>query len=214
MELHAESLLEKFNLTDEVVVKTIALGRLILQFGNTNRSSFHADGVTPESDTDHTVMLGIIACAFADVFKPELNRGRIAQFALIHDLVEVYTGDVNTIAVNEKELSHKEEEERKSLERIKTEFGGVYPWIHTTIEEYESQTSAEARFVKTIDKAMPAITHALNGCASLHNQGFIKENLIGHVNEKDARLLASCAADQREAMVLRTILIKKFLENY
>lgn len=214
MELNSESLFDKFNLSDEVVEKTAALGKLILQFGRTERATMHDDGVTPESDTDHTVMLGIIACAFADVFKPELDRGRIAQFALVHDLVEAYTGDVNTINVNQEQLDHKEEQERAALERIKNEFGGVYPWIHTTIEEYESQTTPEARFVKTIDKAMPSITHLLNDKGSLYKQGFTKDELIETINKKDARLLESCAVDQKEAMALRTVLMKKYLEDY
>lgn len=214
MGLNSESLFKDFNLSDEVVEKTAALGKLILQFGRTHRATTHEDGLTPETDTDHTVMLGIIACAFADIFKPELDRGRIAQFALVHDLVEAYTGDVNTINVNQEQLDHKEEQERAALERIKREFGGVYPWIHTTIEEYESQTTPEARFVKTIDKAMPSITHLLNDKASLYKQGFTKDELIETINRKDARLLESCAIDQREAMVLRAALMKKYLESY
>ncbi len=40
----------------------VGLARLSLTFGQDNRITYHPDGKTPESDTDHTVMLGIIAC--------------------------------------------------------------------------------------------------------------------------------------------------------
>ena len=41
----------------------IRLADLILRFGRVNRATYHPDGERPESDTDHTVMLGILACA-------------------------------------------------------------------------------------------------------------------------------------------------------
>lgn len=201
-------------LTDEAVEKTVALSKLILKFARVHRATVHEDGVTPETDTDHTVMLGIIACAFADAFKPELDRGRVAQFALVHDLVEAYTGDVNTINVSQAQLDAKEVAELAALERIKAEFGSVYPWIHTTIEEYESQVAPEARFVKTIDKAMPSLLHVLNGSTTLYKQGFSKDALIETIEKKNERLRAGCGADQPEAMMLRTLLVEKFLENY
>ena len=73
------------------------LARLCLQFGRVERITRHEDGVRLETDTDHTVMLGIFACAFAASFAPGLNTGLIAQFAMIHDLVEVYAGDTVTM---------------------------------------------------------------------------------------------------------------------
>ena len=77
----------------ETADAVIALGRLALRFGRVDRITYHDDGVTAESDTDHTVMLGLIACAFAAAHLPDLDVGLIAEFAPVHDLVEVYAGD-------------------------------------------------------------------------------------------------------------------------
>ena len=76
-------------LPETIAADALSLAKLLLQFGRTNRITYHEDGVTPESDTDHTVMLGVMACAFAARYAPHLNNGKIAQFAFIHDLVEV-----------------------------------------------------------------------------------------------------------------------------
>jgi hypothetical protein len=46
----------------------------------------------PESDTDHTVMLALIACALAPIVDARLDVGLVAQYALVHDLVEAYAG--------------------------------------------------------------------------------------------------------------------------
>ncbi len=43
----------------------VDLGRMALAFGRIDRITFYEDGGTPESDSDHTVMLGLVACAFA-----------------------------------------------------------------------------------------------------------------------------------------------------
>lgn len=62
------------------------LAELALPFGRINRTAvYHAGGVTSESDTDHTVMLGWTACSLAERCFPHLDvyarRGRRHQHA-------------------------------------------------------------------------------------------------------------------------------------
>jgi putative hydrolases of HD superfamily len=69
----------------------VDLARLALAFGRVDRTAvYHPDQTTPESDTDHTVMLGWAACAIAATWFPQLDLGLVAQFALVHDAPEVY----------------------------------------------------------------------------------------------------------------------------
>lgn len=63
------------------------LASLVLDFGKVDRITAHQDGVFPESDTDHTVMLGVIGVSLAKRLYNDLDLGLIAQFALVHDLV-------------------------------------------------------------------------------------------------------------------------------
>lgn len=156
---------ENINLT---VDKIIELGNLSLNFAKTNRFTLHQDGVRPESDTDHTFMLALLGCSLANSFyKDKLDIGLVSQFAMIHDLVEVYAEDTDTLVNNSVEAKkEKQERERKSIERIKEEFGSRFPYIHETIEKYEAQDTKEARFIKILDKILPRITNILNGSAS------------------------------------------------
>jgi 5'-deoxynucleotidase YfbR-like HD superfamily hydrolase len=79
----------------------IELGRLAMAFGKIDRTAcYHEDGVTKESDSDHTVMLGWIAPALAQRCFRSLDLGLVAQFALIHDAVEVYAGDTQTLRID------------------------------------------------------------------------------------------------------------------
>ncbi len=157
----------------------ISLGQLILQFARTNRSTFHEDGVTPESDTDHTVMLAILACACAEKFAPELDRGKIAQYALVHDLVEVYAQDTPTLRpMSSEEKQGKKNREKKAFDKIEAGFGKVFPWITDTVREYDSKVAPEARFVKLIDTIVCKITSILNKGATERKMGVNPTELV------------------------------------
>ncbi len=190
-------------LTNETVKKTIELGRLLLQFGLTLRATHHEDGETRETDTTHTVMLGIMACAYADVYASHLDKGKIAQYALVHDLVEVYAGDTPTLGVTDEVLMKaKDEREAAALARIKFEYISSYPWIAKTIEEYERLDSPEARYVKVFDKVLPKIVHILNKGVTVRSLGHIGTSTKDfHIYQID-KLRGTYGADQKEAMDL------------
>jgi putative hydrolase of HD superfamily len=105
-----------------------------------------------ENDAEHSWSVAFVACALAPQIDSSLDVGKIAQFATVHDLVEVYAGDTSNL-VPEKEKKTKEVREQAAFEKLKTELT-VFPWICETIDAYESQVSEEAKFVKTIDKIM------------------------------------------------------------
>ncbi len=147
--------------TDQMV----RLGQLALLFGRKKRATFHEDCVTMESDTDHTVMLGLVACAAATHI-PSLNSGRVAELVLVHDLVEAHAGDTNTFNISAQAAADKKEREAAAMVRLQDEFADV-PYLLQTLEAYEEQVEVEARFVRYMDKAMPKITHLLNGCYAI-----------------------------------------------
>lgn len=156
----------------------VDIGELILKFAKVNRATFHEDGERYESDTDHTVMLSVCACALAErLYKDSLDIGLVAQFAIIHDLVEVHAGDTDSFGIDEKTKLDKDKREHASLLLIKDKFDTVYPWIGKTIEKYELLDTKEARFVKTLDKAMSKITHMLNNGAYFKKKGLTEEEM-------------------------------------
>lgn len=197
----------------ELADAVVRLGKLVLQFGRTNRATFYEDGVTPESDTDHTVMLSLVACAYAERNAHHLDIGKVAQFALVHDLVEVYAGDVATLRpLSNENKAQKKEREREALERLKKEFESSLPWITKTIEQYESLKTPEARFVKMMDKAMPGITHLFNDAKYIRNEGFTVSTLKAARAHHRQERLATYAGDQPEAIALYEELAKRIYE--
>lgn len=153
---------------EAIFQKLPELSALTMQYAETYRATRLKGSNEYESDTDHSFMLGMIACVLHEYCAPELDRGKLAEYALIHDFVEVYAGDTISLGLHDK--SEKEAREREALERIKREYDAVFPWIGTTIEKYEEQIEPEARFIKVLDKVMPGLTHT-------HNIGMIFDEL-------------------------------------
>jgi putative hydrolase of HD superfamily len=184
---------------------------LVLDFGRVDRITFHPDGVTPESDTDHTVMLGLLACALADRYFPDLSVGLIAQYALVHDLVEVYAGDTPTLqTLTTAAKAAKKSREWDAFTRIAVEFDETLPWLAVMIAQYEALTTREARFVKALDKLLPKITHILNGAVTIHQQG-MSANELATRYETQIGELEAYAADFPELFDLRAVLVDRVL---
>lgn len=202
-------------LPEDIARAMIDLGELALAFGRTDRITRHPDGVTLESDTDHTVMLGLAACAFASRFAPSLDVGKVAQFALVHDLVEVYAGDTVTSMKGFSSADHKDKEEREAaaLARIEREFGATLPWLPDTITAYERLDTPEARFVKVVDKAMPKIANILNGGVTFKPQGHDKASAEEFLKRQQDKLRESYGADQPEAMELLRVLGEEMVRS-
>jgi putative hydrolase of HD superfamily len=192
----------EFHIDQNIIEAVLRLGELSFQFAKTNRSNYFPDSDRHESDTDHTVMVLLLACALAAKLAPHLDVGRVAQFALVHDLVEAYAGDTHTLGISRSELVEKQARELKALEQLKEEFGRELPWLINTINEYESLDSPEARFVKTVDKSASQIVHLLNGRRTLLHSGMSRQELIDFYSRYRENMVDSFGNDQPEAVAL------------
>lgn len=188
----------------------IEMGELALAFGRINRTAvYHPDGVTPESDTDHTVMLGWVACALAAQYFPdELNQGLVAQFALVHDAPEVYAGDTPTLRIDADGRAAKAAREKAATERLWAEFGQRLAWLPAALCLYEEQELPEARFVRGVDKILPKIVHLLDGCQGLREQGLSVEELTA-VFEEQRAAMEGYVGEFTELLDLRTELVAR-----
>ncbi len=123
-----------------------------------------------EDDAQHSWSVALLAAALAPQVDETLDIGKICQFAIVHDLVEVVAGDVSNFASDTEKASKDENEAvaKKILDdRLK-----ALPWITTTIDEYETQNTPEARFVKSVDKIIPLLFDYIE------NGEFYKSNKI------------------------------------
>jgi len=174
----------------------VDLAKLALRFGEVKRATFHPDGVTPESDTTHTVMLGLIACTVAaDI---GYDESKAAQFALVHDLVEANCGDTNTAFITAEGREEKAKRERVARRELMQEFGAA-TWVMCWLERYEEQEEPEARLVRYLDKVLPKITHMFNGCITVKAMGRSRQDLID-AHDRQLKSLNEQYPELREAL--------------
>jgi len=177
----------------------IALANYSMQFSRVERITFHPDGVRPETDSDHTVMLQLLATTAAielngaepEVWDlPLLDVPKVTRFALVHDLVEGYAGDTPSYRIDDAAAEEKDAREARALARIEHRFHDVASWMVDAIKAYEAQEVPEARFVRLMDKMLPKVTHTLNYGVTVRHQGDDAEGLREALTLQRAKLLA------------------------
>lgn len=109
-----------------------------------------------ETDGEHSFTLAMVALSLNERLGLKLDSGLIAQYALVHDLVEVHAGDLS-VKAQESDHAQKEAREHESYQIIKQDFAEVFPWLHQMIEQYEAKSDEESRFVYVVDKLMGAL---------------------------------------------------------
>lgn len=144
-----------------------------------------------ENDVEHSWSVAFLACSLAPEIDQSLDVGKIAQFAIVHDLIEVFAGDTTPWQPKETRDS-KEERERQALQHIQKHFSR-FPWIIQTIKEYESHASNEAKFVWAVDKILPLLMRYLergqyyveNGITKQHfDEGLTSHRRKAHAHPK------------------------------
>jgi len=108
------------------------------------RAGWRRVGITaPESVAAHSWGMALLALLHCP---PELSRERVLALCVVHDLVEVRVGDITP----HDGISRAEKTRREAS--AATSLFADHPALHALWTEYETGTSAEARFVHQLDK--------------------------------------------------------------
>lgn len=118
-----------------------------------------------ETDGEHAFTLAMLALTVNERLRLGLDGGKIAQYALIHDLVEAHAGDVSARTASQQELAKKTKREHEAYVVIRKRYELSAPWIPALIEAYEARTDDEALFVYSLDKSLGALARLASGGA-------------------------------------------------
>lgn len=110
------------------------------------------DVCSPESDADHMYSVAVEVLLMAP---PDLDRCHCLELALTHDLPEVYSSDFTPGEIPAEE---KHALEQAAAQRLAVELN--FPKLAEWFNEYEEQSSPEARFVRCLDKMDNIVTAA------------------------------------------------------
>lgn len=196
----------------DLLPKVLELGQVAMQFAQVERATGDINA-NPESDTDHTVMLSLIAVSVAE-YDPRLDTGKVAQYALVHDLVEVYAGDTPTLHPDRVDFANKARIEAEALDRLRDQFGKAFPGFVKTLEDYEAQDDLESTFVRTLDKSMPAITHLFNNGSKIDCEFTSAEQLRENSRKHTEKLASTYGSDHPLVIALRKLISTKFADEF
>jgi putative hydrolase of HD superfamily len=107
-----------------------------------------------ESVAEHVFGVAMVAYILAETYFPELDLCRVLRLALLHDIGEVYAGDITPSQSVSLEEKHRLEEEAMARIFDRLPDGKAYLDLW---DEYEGSSSPEARFVRQIDRLEMAL---------------------------------------------------------
>ena len=124
------------------------------------RQNYLADGSRRENTAEHSWHVTLMAMILCEHAAEPVDRARVLELLLVHDLVEIDAGD--TFAYDSVGEQSKAAREQAAAERI----FGLLPAaqaerLRAAWDEYEASETPEARFALSLDRLMPMIHNSL-----------------------------------------------------
>ena len=133
----------------------ILLQQMVIDLSLINRNHYLAKTDRRENDIEHSMTVALLCWYLYEKLQPDLDLAKILKYAMCHDFVEQYAGDVNTFA-SAADREAKVKNEAAALSRIKKEHSG-FPDLAETMTDYELKADEESKFVWTVDKMQQLI---------------------------------------------------------
>lgn len=146
---------------DERLKKQLAFSLEIDKEKNIFRQTHLSGHGRKENDAEHAWHMAVMAYLLREYSNEEIDIARVMILCLIHDIVEIESGD--TYAYDEESLKSQKEREDLAKERIysilpddqKQEFISLF-------DEFEENRTAEARFAHAMDNLQPLLLNDSN----------------------------------------------------
>lgn len=127
------------------------------------RQTYLSDQSRFENDAEHAWHMSIMCLLMSEYANENIDVLKTISMILIHDIVEIDSGD--TYAYDEKAKLDQREREEKAADRL----FGILPddqkdKLRALWEEFEAGETPEARFARTLDNIQPTmLNNATNG---------------------------------------------------
>ncbi len=112
-----------------------------------------------ENDAEHSFQLALVGWYLIEQEKLKLDVNKVIQYALLHDLVEVYAGDLPFDQFFQDQIGSKEakvKREKLAHDQIKRDFPD-FASLDSVITGYEQKSDSESCFVYALDKVLPVL---------------------------------------------------------
>ncbi|HQY44503.1 MAG TPA: HD domain-containing protein [Paracoccaceae bacterium] len=154
------------------------------------RATTLADGSRRENSGEHSWHLTLYALILADQAAPGVSIDRVVKMLILHDLVEIDTGDVPIHSQNGQ--AHGSAAVTEAEARAADRIFGLLPSdigqpLRALWEEFEASETADAIFAKSLDRVQPLLHNIASGGGSWIDYNVTFEQLEERVGQKVAR---------------------------
>lgn len=139
----------------ENLKQLISLVDLSNSFTSVQRAIYKPWTERMENDAEHSYQIAFLARQLNDMMWLWLDNWRLTQYALAHDIVEVYAWDTDAMGTAW-DPTTKAQREHDAFLRLKDEYGSFASFV-AILDAYEHQADEEARFVYALDKIVPML---------------------------------------------------------
>jgi putative hydrolase of HD superfamily len=154
------------------------------------RATTLVDGSRRENSGEHSWHLALYAMTLADQAAPGVRIDRVIRMLILHDLVEIDTGDVPIHSQNGQ--AHASAETRAAEAAAADRIFGLLPpdlaiEFRALWEEFEAAESPDALFAKSLDRVQPVMANLMSGGGTWSEYQVSFDQLEQRVGTKIAR---------------------------
>ena len=154
------------------------------------RATTLCDGSRRENSGEHSWHIALYALTLAEHAAPDVSIDRVIRMLLLHDLVEIDTGDTPIHSANGQ--AHGSATLRAAEEQAAARIFGLLPPDQATAfralwEEFEAGQTPDAVFARSIDRVQPVMANLESGGGTWTAYAVTRDQLETRVGAKVAR---------------------------
>ncbi len=154
------------------------------------RASTLCDASRRENSAEHSWHLALYALVMAPHARPEVGIGRVIRMLILHDLVEIDTGDVPIHSAGGQ--AHHGAAQLAAEQAAAARIFGLLPAaqgreFRALWDEFEANESPDAVFAKSLDRAQPVMQNIASGGGSWVEYDVTHAQLVERVGARIAR---------------------------
>lgn len=135
-----------------------------------------------ENDSEHSYQLAMIALYIIEQQELSLDLYKAIGLALVHDVLEVHSGDTHVYGTKES-IATQQAREKEAIVKLKQQWPDL-KHMHALIDEYEARATNESKFIYALDKLVPILNNYLDNGRNWKHESITLDRIVSAKTKK------------------------------